>query len=285
MSQISTHATHTTPGGAVVATEIAGYPALHAEPDPATDRRRTVVLLHGAFADHHSFERWVGSLAAAGYDAWAPARRGRAGVPPERAAGLTFDDYVDDTVAVLDALERQGAAGGAPVLIGHSLGGLVAQRLAELGRAAALVLVASAPPEPLTAQDIALPYFGPLMPTIMSGSPFVVPDEACSVLALNHVPAADRPAIHQRLTEESGLVYQALLAGDITIDAARVDVPVFVAGAADDRIVAVDHVERTAQHYGVEARVYPDHGHWIIDEPGTEQVVDDVVAWLASHDL
>lgn len=279
-----THTRANTSSTAVVrTTTIAAFPGFRGEPAPSAPRRRSVVLLHGAFADHRSFGRWVERLAAAGHETWAPARRGRAGVGPEWAEGVTSDDYVDDTVAVLDALEHDGSIDGPPILIGHSLGGLLAQRLAELGRASAVVLLASAPPEALTAQDIALPYFGPLMPTIMSGAPFVVPDEACSVLALNHVPESDRPAIHAQLTHESGLVYQALLTGAIAIDPRAVRVPVFVAGGEDDRIVAPSHVQHTAQYYGVEPRLYPNHGHWIIDEPGTDAVIDDVVDWLASE--
>jgi pimeloyl-ACP methyl ester carboxylesterase len=280
---MTTNQSDTVRSGEVEATSIAGFPALHGQPAPSESHGRTVVLLHGAFADHLSFAPWVERLAAAGHETWAPARRGRVGIGPEQAEGLTFDDYVDDTLAVLDALEQRGSLDRPPVLIGHSLGGLVAQRLAELGRAGAIVLLASAPPEALTAQEIALPYFGPLMPTIMSGAPFVVPDEACSVLALNHVPEPDRPAIHARLTSESGLVYQALLNGAITIDPAAVKVPVFVAGGADDRIIAVEHLQHTAQHFGVDLHLYPDHGHWIIDEPGTAEVIDDVVAWLAAE--
>src|SRR4051812_33841709 len=102
------------------ATTIAGFPALHA----GTGGRR-VVFLHGAFADEAGFAGWVPRFAAAGYDAWAPARRGRRGIGPARAAGLTFDDYVADTLAVLDAL----GDGEAPVLVGHSLGALLAQRV------------------------------------------------------------------------------------------------------------------------------------------------------------
>src|ERR1700724_1114730 len=111
----------------------------------------------------------------------AASRRGRLGVGPGRAAGLRFDSYVEDTAAVLGTLP------GKPILVGHSLGGLVAQRLAELGRARALVLLASAPPAMLTAQAIALPRFATNMPKIMTGRPFIVGADACSVLALNKV--------------------------------------------------------------------------------------------------
>lgn len=66
------------------------------------------------------------------------------------------------------------------------------------------------------------------MGAIMTGRPFVVGNNACSVLALNAVPEHERPAIHAHLTPESGRVYRSLLLGTIRIDATKVTVPVFV---------------------------------------------------------
>ena len=257
-------------------TTIAGFPALHAGPASAAEVAPTAVFLHGAFADEACLGDWVGRFAAAGYDAWAPARRGRHGVGPDRAEGLRFEDYVADTLTVLDAL----APPVAPVVVGHSLGGLIAQRIAELGRARAIVLLASAPPAMLTAQAVALPRFVPQLPRIMSGRPFIMGNDACSVLALNEVPEPERPAIHAHLTHESGAVYRSLMLGRVRIDAGKVRVPVFVASGPEDRIVSSRLNRQTARHYGVEARSYEGRGHWIVQEPGWEQVADDVLGWL-----
>jgi pimeloyl-ACP methyl ester carboxylesterase len=237
-----------------------------------------VLFVHGAFADHVGFRRWVEYFTEAGYHSVAASRRGRMGVGPDRAAGLSFESYVDDTLAVIDEL------GDAPIVIGHSLGGLLAQRLAELGRACAIALLASAPPAALTAQKIALPRFAPNLPRIMSGRPFMVGNNACSVLALNRVPESERAAIHAHLTHESGKVYRSMMLGTIRIRASRVSVPVFVAGGDDDRIISTRLVRKTARHYGVDARLYPNHGHWLLEEPGWEDLAGDVLAWLEAND-
>ena len=213
-------------------------------------------------------------LAEAGHQAIAPARRGRAGVGPDKAAGLTFDDYVEDTIAVLDTLDEPA------VLVGHSLGALIAQRLAEQGRARAIVLIAPAPPAMLTAQAVALPHFLPQMPRILTGRPFVVGPAACSTLALNKMPEAERPAVHAHLTHESGKVYRDLMFGSVKIDARKVRVPVYVAGGTEDRIISTGLTKKTARHYGVQPRMHEGRGHWIIGEPGWEALVDDVAAWL-----
>jgi len=265
--------------GTVTETTVAGRPATVGRPAIAKPGVPTILFLHGAFADHHSFSGWVQRFADSGYNTVAVSLRGRLGVGPDRAAGLTFGDYVDDARAVIDEI------GHPPIIVGHSLGGLISQRLAAQGRTRAIALLASAPPSTLTAQAIALPRFLPNMPRIMTGRSFVVGNGACSVLALNRVPDADRPAIHAHLTHESGKVYRAMMLGTVRVKAADVDVPVFVGGGADDRIVSRRLVRKTARHYAVEPRMYADHGHWIIGEPGWERVADDVLAWLEANDL
>jgi pimeloyl-ACP methyl ester carboxylesterase len=250
----------------------AGFPTLEAR--PARTGKPPVVLLHGAFADHDSFRGWVGRIAEAGHHALAPARRGRAGVGPAKAAGLTFADYVQDTIVVLDTLDEPA------VLVGHSLGALVAQRLAEQGRARAIVLIAPAPPAMLTAQAVALRHFLPQMPRILTGRPFIVGPAACSALALNRMPESLRPAVHKHLTHESGKVYRDLMLGSVKIDASKVRVPVYVAGGTEDRIIATGLTKKTAKHYGVQPRMHKGRGHWLIAEPGWESLVDDVASWL-----
>jgi pimeloyl-ACP methyl ester carboxylesterase len=257
-------------------TVIAGFPAAVANPASGSEGNPPVVFLHGAFADHAGFGGLLRYFAGAGFPAIAASRSGRLGTGPARAAGLRFDDYIADTAAVLDTLPDK------PVLVGHSLGGLVAQRLAELGRARALVLLASAPPAMLTAQPIALQRFAPNIGKIMTGRPFIVGNDACSVLALNQVPPAQRPPIHAHLTHESGKVYRSLMFGTVRVNAAKVKVPVFVAGGTDDRIISARLTRKTARHYRVEPRLYPGHGHWLIQEPGWQAIADDVLSWLAS---
>ena len=132
----------------------------------------------------------------------------------------------------------------------------------------------------LTAQAVALPRFAPQLPRIMTGRPFIVGNDACSVLALNRVPEADRPGIHAHLTHESGAVYRSMMLGRVRIDAAKVDVPVFVASGPDDRIVSPRLARRTARHYGTAARSYAGRAHWLVQEPGWEEIADDVLGWL-----
>lgn len=38
----------------------------------------------------------------------------------------------------------------------------------------------------------------------------------------------------------------------------------------------------SARHYGTGPRLYPGHGHWLLQEPGWEAIADDALAWLSA---
>jgi non-heme chloroperoxidase len=94
-----------------------------------------ILFLHGAFAGPEVWTRFVAPwFAARGHPVLAPRLPG----PVSGMARLR--DYVRRARAAADRL------GGRPVVVGHSLGGLVAQHLAAEGRAAGVALVASPGP-------------------------------------------------------------------------------------------------------------------------------------------
>lgn len=255
-------------------TTIAGFPA---HITPVQKARPPLVFIHGAFVDHVPFDTWLGELARLGWGGISASRGGRDGVGPEKAKGLTIADYVSDTLKIIDTLDE------APVLVGHSLGGLIAQKIAEMGRARALVLLAPAPAGMLTAQPVALPSYLPMLPSIMAGKPFLPPAGTCSRIVLNRVPKEYHSAVHGSLVHESGKVYREMMFGTVKVDAAKVKCPVLVLGATEDRIVSPALVKWTAERYGAELRMYSGHAHLFLGEPGWEKIAGEVAGWLDAH--
>ncbi len=93
-----------------------------------------ILFLHGAFAGPEIWTRFVAP--------WFAARGHQVAVPrlPGALPGARLRDYVRRAGEAADALD------GPPVVVGHSLGGLVAQHLAARRRVAGLALVASPGP-------------------------------------------------------------------------------------------------------------------------------------------
>src|SRR4051812_20957420 len=250
---------------------IAGFPAIAAE---GRRDRPLVLMMHGAFSTHEVFRPWIRCFAEHGYRAVSVARRGRLGLGPANAKGLQFADYLEDSRRVIEAL------GEKPVLVGHSLGGLLAQKLAEEDRCAAAVLVAPAPPRSLVPALHALRPLAALLPSILMGKPMARP-ETCERIALNRVKCPmERQRIRESLVHESGAVFREMMLGRVRIDASKVRCPVRVIAARDDLVIPPRLAQLTAKQYKAELVIYENNGHWLVEEPGADEIASGIVQWL-----
>lgn len=109
---------------------------------------KTIVFIHGLFVNPKSWNEWKTFFENQGYMCHAPANLFHAGEPrhlrehidPELGK-VSFEDEVTHFAAYIDTLDE------APILIGHSLGGLVVQKLLSLGKGIAGVCIDGVPPK------------------------------------------------------------------------------------------------------------------------------------------
>jgi pimeloyl-ACP methyl ester carboxylesterase len=186
-------------------------------------------------------------------------------------------DYVQD-------LELEAVAfANPPLLVGHSLGGLVVQKYLERNPSPGAVLMATVPPGGSIKAVWRLFCRHPwtfLKATLsMSLRPFIRRPE--HVLELFFTPSRPR-AVAERLMES--LQDESYLAFIDTIFFAlprphRVRVPVLVLGAECDGIISVGEVEKTARAYGTQAEIFPGIGHDMMLDDGWQAVADRVDVW------
>ncbi len=109
----------------------------------------TVVMIHGMWGSGAYWGNFRGWFESRGYRVVTPTLRhhgGRFEDPPPPGLGTTsLLDYTADLEQEIRAL------GDEPILIGHSMGGLLAQILASRGLGKALVLLAPASPRGIVA--------------------------------------------------------------------------------------------------------------------------------------
>jgi pimeloyl-ACP methyl ester carboxylesterase len=252
---------------------VAGFPGWFV---PAQDRRSgtPILLLHGSFSHHEHFSNYLGYFATAGYDCYAISRRVRLGDGLERAQGIRFRDYLEDTLCVINEL------GAAPIVVGHSLGGLLAQKVAELGRCRAAVLLNTTPPGMFTVLPPALLYFVPLLPAILRGRPFKPSRSTFSQLAFNKLDPWQIEELLATMVVESGIVFRQMMAGAIRVDRSRVNCPVLCLRGIEDRIISSRLVRLAARQTGACLEEIPNLGHWVMGGPGWEVVTRRIVDWL-----
>jgi pimeloyl-ACP methyl ester carboxylesterase len=123
-----------------------------------------VVFIHGLWIHPTAWQTWVDRFEAAGYTATAPGWPGVAGTVeetrqhPEAVADKGIDDVVDHYLTIIRSLPTK------PVIVGHSFGGMIAQKLLGLDAAAAAVAIDAAQikgvlPLPLSTLHATLPVF------------------------------------------------------------------------------------------------------------------------------
>jgi pimeloyl-ACP methyl ester carboxylesterase len=235
--------------------------------------RPPVLFIHGAFSHPGHFAGWLRLFSAAGYDCRAPALPGHA--PSDRAAlaALTLDDYL----AALRA--EAGRCAAPPVVVGHSMGGLLAQQLATLLRCRALVCIASAPPWRLPATLAALPDLLPLMRGILLGRAIRPPETTFRRLALHDLPEDEQRALLPAFGAESGRAYRAMILGLARLRAKPFAGPVLVLSGSADRLVPAHTSAAIARLYGARHEVF-DRGHWLIAPSAEAEVASRTLRWL-----
>jgi pimeloyl-ACP methyl ester carboxylesterase len=246
----------------------------------------TLLMIHGIGCDASAWDRMKPLFAAAGWTCEAitlfPDRRVREN-PPASLPDLGFADYVE--AAAAEARRIAARDGAKPAVIGHSMGGLIAQVLAERGEVSKAVFLTPAQPKDCAA--IGLPVVWTFLNVIAKQDrkrSYKVWKTGFSWGVLNRVPKARHDEIYAGALYDSGKVYGDITDG-ITVDAARVKIPTLTIAASQDRATLPQGVRKVAAKYAAspvkgDFIEYPDHAHWIVDEPGTDKVVADIASWL-----
>jgi pimeloyl-ACP methyl ester carboxylesterase len=256
----------------------------------------TVLLIHGYGCAGDVWGPVAERLRAEGYRVEVPTIRSAVRTvdgPKAGLAGLTLADYVAEMSALAQTLTKQ--SGRKPIVIGHSMGGLIAQKVAEAGHAAGLVLFAPASPADARGKPKLSPVF-----TFLNMALSPKPQTKAGKMwktgfkfgVVNAVPAARHDGLYAKMVYDSGQVLADLAWPDkdpnktAYVDAAKVTAPVLVLAGALDRTTPLDDVRLVAQKYAsADLEQYPDNAHYLIDEPNTMKILDDLIAWLRGKNL
>ncbi len=244
---------------------------------PGNARHRPALFVHGYFATAAVFRDWLPFFAGRGIPAYAVNLRGRADSRPGTDLGrASVEDFVQDVAAVARQLDQ-------PIVVGHSMGGLLAQCIAERGLAHAIALVTPAPPRGITVLTPPLVLRQlKYLPAIL-GSRLVHPTTRdLTALVLNRVPPAERASVLRELVPDSGRAGRDMSITGVRVDARNVRCPVVVVGADDDRFIPPAVARRVADRYGAPIQSMLGHGHMLVLEPGWEAVADVVARWCTS---
>lgn len=245
---------------------------------PATETGPPLLFVHGYFGLGIAFERMMECLTKAGHRCVAIDLRGHGASPLDQPLGrVSIHDYADDVDRVARLL-------GNPVIIGHSMGGLVAQLAAVRGVARGIVLLSPAPPRgiPVLSLKLAI-HQAKYMPAIMT-SRVVVPGRSdIRALVLNRVPETEREILLDLLVPDSGRAARQMSVVGVPVDRAQIRVPVLVMAGDQDLFIPLSRSVRVAKRYRAPLKVAPGRGHMLIIEPGYEELCGWIAEWIRAE--
>jgi pimeloyl-ACP methyl ester carboxylesterase len=164
---------------------------------------------------------------------------------------LTFEDYIAAMVAAQRSLDAP------PVIIGSSMGGLVAQHVAARTRSAGLVLISSAAPwiggGKIGAAPAALQYLWP----VFAGHAMRGDKKAALKLVLHDLSPAEQQFFLSIFADESGKAYRVMVTGGAPVAKGAVTCPVLCLSAAGDKLFKPSVAEGIAAFYGAKHLVFP----------------------------
>lgn len=240
-----------------------------------------VLLIPGAFCGGWAFDEMRPALAAAGLDARPVHLPGRG--PGESPGGRSVADYAG---VVADAVR---ACPSPPVLVGHSLGGLVAQLAAARVRVAGLALLAPSPSwgQPVTSPvELATAFALPAMLGVL-WSDTVTPEwGVVREWTLDRLATGDAHRLHAQMRPESArALSEALnwwLDPAVTTRVPALAVPALVVTGALDRIHPPATTALTAARLNAQHRIAEGVSHWTLGGPGASAVFDAVAAFAVA---
>jgi pimeloyl-ACP methyl ester carboxylesterase len=252
-----------------------------------------VLFIHGMWSTPTTFDRLCDALEDAGHITAAPAlpfHDRPADLPPPPELGrLSITAYVDFLVA--EAGKLAAAAGRPPVILGHSMGGLLAQLVAVRAPHAGLVLLS-----PAAAANAQAPSIDPLRTlknVILKWGWWERPTLCDAAGArwgiFNGVPEEVTSAEIAGLVWDSGRVLAEMalppLYGNVTrVDHARLTQPALVVVGSDDRITPPGIARATARQLPgvVDYHELPGVPHWLFWGETQARLAGLLGAWLAT---
>jgi len=259
-----------------------------------------VVFVHGLWLHSTSWQPWIELFRAEGYDPSAPGWPGdpatveEARQNPESIAGYGIDDVVEHYAALIEALPVR------PLVIGHSFGGMIAQKLLGQDRAAAAVAIDAAQikgvlPLPLSALKATLPVFK--NPANKRRAVSLTAEQFRFAFG-NAVEEEESAALYERWTipAPGKPLYEAASANFNPHSPAKVDTdnsgrgPLLLVSGGKDHTVPEVVTRATLKQYRHSEAVtdivnFPDRGHSLTIDGGWREVADTVLTWLRQQNL
>ncbi|MGB0525269.1 MAG: alpha/beta hydrolase [Flammeovirgaceae bacterium] len=256
-----------------------GLQYLYAKAGTAS-KKAPIVFVHGAYNNGHVWEKtFMPFFHQLGHDVYAIHLKDQEEAFQKKTLfSYTLNKYTQKLSSIIDLVEST------PFVIGHSMGGLIVQKYlaSNPDRVKGACLLAAVAPFG-TKNTMKMMFANPtqlMRYTLLTLNPDI---------AKKYPPAygllSARSDEEMRKSFQSFIIRESIyaLAGTFMpkVNIERVkQTPLLVLGAAIDELILPKDIIKTGEIYGIEAKIYPEMGHFMMLEPDWEIIANDIVEGL-----
>lgn len=251
---------------------------------------KTIVFIHGLFVNNLSWNSWIKFYEAKGYTCHAPAYPFHEGEPsdlrqspPSGLGKLGFKTVVKHFSDFIDTLPEK------PILIGHSVGGLIVQKLIEQDKGYAGIAIHPAPPTFIF--SFKWSFFKANLPVLnffKGNSVFTPSVEWFNYAFCNNMTMEETAVEHAKFVvpESRNIPRQAVLGGCI-IDFKKPHKPLLILAGDKDNIIPASLNQSNFNAYKdkgsrTDFKIFPDRTHYVCGQANWEEVASYIQDWIHS---
>lgn len=256
---------------------------------------KTVIFIHGLFMSANSWKHWVNYFQDKGYNAMAlpwPGRdksveQLRAEHPNPTVGQQTFSAVLDHHEKVIRGLDEP------PIIIGHSLGGLIVQIMLNRGLGAAGIAIDSAPPQGVISFEWSfLRSAWPLVnPFNRPSKPYMVPFSNFQYAFANGLSIDEQKRCYEAVVPESIRLARGSLTSAARIDFKKQHAPLLMIAGENDHIIPASLNKKNLKRYRsssssiAEYKEFEGRNHCLVGTQGWREIANYTLSWLAKHQI
>lgn len=251
---------------------------------------KTIVFITGAFVSHHGWDSWKAFFESYGYTCYAPpwpykdadAATLRARHPDEKVASITLSQLTDHYVNFVKGLPEK------PIVIGHSMGGLIVQILLQRGLVAAGVGIHSLPPLGIFTFKLSFyrSTWGALGLFTNVNKSYLMTFKEWQYIFSNGMPLELQKAGYEANTiPESKRVSRGALTSAAKIDFKRPHAPLLLTSGSTDHIlpasVNYDNYKAYKDKNSItDYKEFEGRNHFVLGQPTWQEDADFILKWI-----
>ncbi len=255
-----------------------------------TENPKTILFITGAFVSNESWNNWRDFYEAKGYKTLAPpwphkndtAEKLRQRHPDLEIASIRLQQLINFFEEIARSFSEK------PIIIGHSLGGLIAQILNQKGLAAAVVAIHSVPPQGILSFKFSFlkAGWGPLGFFTSTKKTFLMTFPQWQYAFTNGLSFELQKKGYEELAiPESKLVVRDTVTAVSKVDFSKSHRPIlFIAGDADHTIPYQLNLENFKKYSDkssiTDYKLFSGRNHFVLGQPGWQEIAIYISEWL-----